>query len=523
MRGFTRVVCCAVLIGALVPTGAFAAPKSDARDLHRARLAAEKTGTVRTVAGISPAGAFADAFEPDDTFPGQPVPAPQPLKPLVQNRALQFTSTLGEDLDNYTFTTAPGTMYTFETTGTLDTVITLMNAANGEVLAWADDRSATDASSLLRWTATPGVTKVVCEISGQGWDGAYGMKISAATNTVRAAGLSRIWGINRAAGAVATAKNIYGSTYKKAAGTPVTDVIVVCGEDKSIVDSLSAASLAGWWEAPLLMTYSGGLPNETIAAITAIRKGNGGKVNIHVLGGTTVVPPAIYAKLSGLKGSLGKIERIEGVNRYALAEKVAYRLANLMKADPKVAVYPSEVFVANGENPAAFYDALAASGYCYSWNAPMLLTKGGSVPIETARALLSAGYIDAVVNPVNGPTYMPASVLGGIYAYDDQRLTKSADRYQASIDIAKWGLYTVSASQEQVIVVNKLADALAAGTYAGATGGVVLYSPFAGPTSATAKFLTDRKSTVNNAAVFGGELCISKDGYNKVGTLLNGK
>jgi len=127
------------------------------------------------------------------------------------------------------------------------------------------------------------------------------------------------------------------------------------------------------------------------------------------------------------------------------------------------------------------------------------------------------------LNPVNGAKYMPAGVVNGIGALDEDRLTTSSDRYDAAIDIAQWGLQTYTATQDQVVVVNKLADALAAGTYTGATHGVMLYAPITGPTSATAAFLTDRKSTIGYADIFGGELCISAAGYNKVGTLLNGK
>jgi len=407
MRGFIRVACCAVLIGALVPTGAFAAPNTDVRDLHRAAIAAKKSP------GISPVGAvlavYTDAYEPDDERPQLITDA---NLPLAQSRALQMWGPDQLDLDNYTLTATTGTMYTFETTGSHDTRITLYNAATRDVLARNDDKNTPQGPSFLQWTATAGVTEVVCEISDWGWaDGPYGMEISATPGGVRAAGLGRIYGANRMAGAVKTATAIYGTNYKKPNGMPVTDVIVVCGEDKAIVDSLSAASLAGWWQAPLLMTASAGLPVETANAIKAIRTGNGGKVNIHVLGGTSVVTPGVYSKLSSLRGTAGKIERISGVNRYALSEKVAVRLASLMYADPYVDSYPYEVYVANGENPASFFDALAASSYCYSWNAPMLLTKNTSVPAETKRALQSTAYQGAWVSiPSMAPsTCLPAS------------------------------------------------------------------------------------------------------------------
>jgi len=520
MRGFIRVACCAVLIGTLVPAGAFAAPSTDAREGHKARIAAEKTRAI-TPAGAVFAELAADAYELDDEWPGQVVGG----LPLEQDHTLLLTpeSVQDEDIDSYTLNTVPGTQYSFSTSGTLDTVITLYNPETYEILGWNDDQVDGNLAANLVWTATADVPQVVCEVSGWAKDGSYRMQINATPDSVRPAMLGRISGNNRIAGAVATAKAIYGTGYDKFDGSPVTDVIVVCGEDKSIVDSLSAASLAGWWQAPLLMTYSSKLPSETSKAISAIRAGNGGKVKIHVLGGTSVVPAGIYSQLSKLKGSGGSIERISANNRYALSEKVAMRLASLMKADPDVAAYPYEVFVANGENPAAFFDALAASGYCYSLNAPLLLTRNATVPAETKRALTSPAFVDAWVNPVNGSKYMPASVLKGIYATDADRLTTSSDRYLAALDIAQWGFYTYSATQDQVVVVNKMADALAAGTYIGATGGVMLYAPISGPSGATALFLSDRKSAISYADVFGGEVCISAAGYNKVGTLLNSK
>jgi hypothetical protein len=524
MRGFVRIAVCAVLIGAIVPTVALASPKGDARNQHVSVMVAEKLATAK-IAALSLAGAPVDAWEllppdmvRDDEWPGQMI-ADANLQ-LLQDRAITNTADT-PDIDTYLLTATPKTQYTFETSGTIDTIITVYDADSGDVLAWFDDKSSIDKSSIGSWTANTGLTQVVIEISTP-WDsnpvaqnGAYKMSITKAANTITAASVQRIAGATRYAVASNTAKAIYGPTWKKSNGTQVSDVIVVCGEDSAMADPLAAGSLAGWYEAPLLMTTKLSMPGDTSSAIAAIRNANGNKVNIHVIGGTASVTPAVYNKLSALKGT-GTIERIEAKNRYALAAKVAQRLDTLYFA--AYGEHPFEVYVANGQNPAAFYDALAASGYCYRWNAPLLLTTNTSVPSETMTEI-DGRFVTSTIWAVNSSTYMPNSVYNAIYAQD--RMSYSADRYQSALDIAQWGLFTYASSQDELVIVNKLPDALAAGTYAGAAGGVMLYIPATGPAGATATFLTNHKSTVSGAAVFGGTGSVTDAGYNSVYSKLN--
>jgi len=516
MRGVLRIAVCAVLIVAIAPTYALATPKGDARNQHVSVMFAEKIATAK-IAALAAEALPADVYEYDDEWPGQQI-ADANL-PLLQDRTISNTVDT-PDIDTYLLTATPKTRYTFETSGTIDTMITVYDADSGEVLAWFDDKSAADLSSIGSWTANTGLTQVVIEISTPDLDpatsnGSYKMSITKSPNTVNPASLQRIDGLNRYAVARNAATAIYGSTWKKSNGTQVSDVIVVCGEDSAMADPLAAGSLAGWYEAPLLMTAKLSLPADTLAAITAIRNANGNKVNIHVIGGIGSVYPAVYTKLSALKGT-GTIERIEAGNRYALAAKVAQRLDTLYFA--AYGEHPFEVYVANGQNPAAFYDALAASGYCYRWNAPLLLTKNTSAPAETL-AEIDGRFATSTIWAVNSSTYMPNSVYDDIFAQD--RMSYSADRYQSALDIAQWGLFTYASSQDQLVVVNKLPDALAAGTYAGAAGGVMLYIPATGPTGATATFLTNHKSTVSGAAVFGGTASVTAAGYNSVYSKLN--
>ncbi len=515
MSRVLRIACCAALIAALTPAGALAAPRAGAAvDAHRAAIAMKK-GASAKLASSSLAVVADDIYEPDEDNP-QVIDG---LLPLSQEHTI---SQLGDDWDTYSIHCTPGDMYTFETTGGLDTFITLYDS-DYHIIATFDDQSDTNLNARATWTASASLTDVVVEVSSYfGLEGAYTMLASATPRTIRTTGLERIWGPNRVAGAVAAAKSIYGTRWKKTTdGGQVTDIIVVCGEDKAIVDSLSAASLAGWYQAPLLMTYSAKLPNETVNAITAIRNANGGKVKIHVLGGTAVVTAPVYAALSARMGKGGSIERISGLNRYDLAAKVATRLDTLYFA--KYGVHCWEVYVANGQNPAAFYDALAASGFCYSWNAPLILTGNTTVPSPT-KTLISGRFVDAYVYAISSTKFIPTSVFNAldVGSAGAERIATAPDRFTAATQISQWGIDTNAASQSHITVANTLADALAAGTFVGANGGVLLWAPVTGPSGVTSTFLVNHRSSVDTASVFGGTAVFSAGGYNKVRTDLNG-
>lgn len=496
MRRLLRIACCAVLVGAIAPSSAFAA------------LGSAGPGAYSLASAL-------DSAEPE-VWPGKPIA----VFPYSEDRAIENSLT-EIDFDSYTLATTPGTQYTFETTGKVDTVIAIYDANGERVLAWFDNKSATDLSSLGKWTATAAQPQVIVEISSAYADdpttqnGPYRLSVSASPNTIAAATIKRIDGANRFAVARNAALSIFGTGWKKPGGGQVSDVIVVCGEDSAMADPLAAASLAGWYEAPLLLTNKLSLPSDTSAAITAIRKANKGAVNIRVIGGKGSVTPAVYAKLSALKGT-GKIERIEAANRYALAGKIAERLDTVYYA--KYRVHPDEVYVANGQNVAAFSDALAVSGFSYKWKFPLLLTQNTGVPAET-KALINGRFAKSLVWAVNGPKYLPENVFGAISAED--RMTASSDRYQAALDIAQWGLTGFTASQQQVVVVNKLPDALAAGTFAGANSGIMVYAPATGPSGATATFLSTRKSAVSRATAFGGTASVTPAGLTQIGALLN--
>ncbi len=134
-------------------------------------------------------------------------------------------------------------------------------------------------------------------------------------------------------------------------------------------DALSAASRAGAEGAPLLLTRSASLPNETAAELTRLRP-----ERIVIVGGSDKVSAAVADQLVGYATS-GQVVRIGGNDHYATSVAVSR-------------LYPAKVttaYLASGED---FPDALAGAALASHQGAPLLLTpKAGLTPSARAELL----------------------------------------------------------------------------------------------------------------------------------------
>lgn len=282
----------------------------------------------------------------------------------------------------------------------------------------------------------------------------------------------------------------------------VKHVIVACGEDRAAVDPLCAAGLAGAYKAPVLLVRStlvkGKLPTSTESAIAGIKAANGGKVSIHVIGGSVSVPSAVYNRLSALKGSGGTIERINGADRYALSAAMAQRAA-------KVNGGVDFVLIANGEKSASFYDTLAASPISYRQVAPTMLVKSGSVPSSVKNALATTFASDDRLL-ISAPAYLNSTIKSQTKALFN--IAYGTDRYEAAWDIAEFAYYNEYLGRSKVAVANKLPDALTGGVACGQMGGALLYTPASTLDEITALFLYWNKGGFSKAYALGGTVSV---------------
>lgn len=120
--------------------------------------------------------------------------------------------------------------------------------------------------------------------------------------------------------------------------------------------------------APVLLVALDGIPTATRTALDTLRP-----TSIVALGGERAVPEAI---LRGLRSQGYAVQRVAGDDRYGTAAKIAL----LSGSDVPL------VYVASGADP-SYPDALAGASAAARDDAPVLLTKPGSVPDSVSAAL----------------------------------------------------------------------------------------------------------------------------------------
>jgi len=279
-----------------------------------------------------------------------------------------------------------------------------------------------------------------------------------------------------------------------------TDVVVVCGEDHALADSMGAAGLASAYGAPMLLSQTSSVNSGLISELKALRNANGGKIDIHVVGGTSAISAGVYSAIAATKGT-GTIDRINGANRFDSAAKMALRTKTVVEGDGGTIV---GVLVVNIQDSASFNDALAASTISAHSHLPVIGVQAAGVPSEAASALLQfAGKPRYAVNSA----YLTAGVRTATGC--SATMANSRNREAAAVAIAHFGDDRGLISFTNVGIANNLPDAIPAGAFLGQIDGVLLYTNFAPFSTTSAAFCESVKSVVSHGWVFGGTKSIS--------------
>lgn len=208
--------------------------------------------------------------------------------------------------------------------------------------------------------------------------------IATSITTVSAEKISEIVGANRYDTAAKIAGNI---------GNYTTAILV--NSDKSLADGLSASSLAGKENAPILLAKQDTIPKETLNRLENVNK-------IYIIGGEKAISKKAEEQLIGKE-----IIRIEGKDRIETSEKVAKLVGNY-----------DEAFIVNGNKGEA--DAMSVAAVAARDKAPIILTNGKT----------SAQYKNPDVNyyAVGGEAVMSNSLIS---KFNAKRLS-GKDRYSTN-------------------------------------------------------------------------------------------
>ncbi|MDE0676567.1 MAG: cell wall-binding repeat-containing protein [Acidimicrobiaceae bacterium] len=156
----------------------------------------------------------------------------------------------------------------------------------------------------------------------------------------------------------------------------VSTAFVASGE--SLVDAVSVSGLAGFMDAPVLLTRSGSLHGSVADYLEDYGIGN-----IYVLGGESAVSGGVFDALEGLAHG-PSVDRISGPTRYDTSAAIASNLSG----ESWCGTNENSAIVVNGSDDSLF-NAVAIGPVANRLELPVLLTAGD----ELVDAVLS--YVDA--------------------------------------------------------------------------------------------------------------------------------
>ena len=197
------------------------------------------------------------------------------------------------------------------------------------------------------------------------------------------------------------------------------DNVVLVGKD-SIPDALCSASIAGYLDAPILLSDKDELDEKLLSELGRLHA-----KNIYVLSGDKLISRKVKDQLKA-KGY--NLYDYSGQDRYETSSKIA----RFMNAD-------KQFILASGQD---FYDTPSISPYSYEKKIPILLTKKNSMPGHTYDLVKK----DSSILAIGGDQ----TIASDVYSQLSKKKVKvdkiaGKDRFDTSVKIVK-GLYPESTS-----------------------------------------------------------------------------
>lgn len=291
-------------------------------------------------------------------------------------------------------------------------------------------------------------------------------------------------------GKALTATRIYGQTryetsyelFKK--GWQAADTaILVTGQDYP--DALSAAPLAGKFDAPILLVKNTSLSNQPELKNILIEKGVS---KVYIVGGTGIIPASIEGELS----SVGiKSVRLGGSNRFATSVLVANELGSKT----------GEVAVAYGMG---FADGLSISAVAANKGMPILLTETNKLSTEVNNYIRNNGVNKTYV--VGGSGVVSDNVANQLP--NVERLGGS-NRFDTNANV--FNRFSSELNNSNIYIASGLTfpDALSSSALAARSKAFVLLSNTNSAEAVIREILINNRERINEVCVLGSNKLIS--------------
>jgi putative cell wall-binding protein len=287
-------------------------------------------------------------------------------------------------------------------------------------------------------------------------------------------------------------------------GWTTSDTVIIA-YSHDFPDALAASSLAGIYDAPVILTEKGVLTSQARDTIVSLKA-----TKAYIIGGDAAVSKEVEDNLRTVEG-ITEVERVAGDNRLKTA------LAIYREGSESTLGWSDTAIVANGFN---FADALSVSPFANATQSPIFL----STP--TSRA--NAGLDEATLTALTEGGFKKVIITGGTAAVPtlvEEQLASSGvtierwagdTRYETSVDIVKNSL----ANSAGALTLNNLVcatgdnypDALAGGAFAGHTGTILLlvHSTETGGLSGL-DLIAEHKDEIGRGYVLGGAAAIPQE------------
>lgn len=260
-------------------------------------------------------------------------------------------------------------------------------------------------------------------------------------------------------------------------------------------DALSASSLAGLLDAPVILTENSGLSTDASDELKRLAP-----TKVYVIGGESAISASTYKQIQNITGKKCTVERIAGQTRYETCMKIASHPAFKQA---------KTVIIVTGTN---YADALSISPYAYKKGYPILLcdpVKG--LTNEEFDFVHEMCYDYAIL--VGGTSAVPQHVETQLkwLALNDQIRLSGATRFETSAEILDFETRTTSLKTDGVFLATgkNFPDALAAGPVAAKKGTVLLLVDPGMQT--TCKTLSEYKDSISNAYIVGGTAVVPQN------------
>ncbi len=276
---------------------------------------------------------------------------------------------------------------------------------------------------------------------------------------------------------------------------PSDTVVIASGLNDKFADALAGSSVAGLYQAPILMTTQTTLPAATIEEIQRRQP-----TQAIIMGGDDTVNPVIETQLMTL--GIQTVKRIDGANRYAVSVNAAKELKRVLGPDQM----RDGALVASGM---VFPDALSASPIASDSQIPILLVSSKGLPTEVATYLQSESKITQVTT-VGGS--VPKAAIDKLQSLGRQ-ITKidGADRYAVNFNVTK--VFGVDLNYLVFAVGTKFPDALSGGPFASSLSSnlsPLFLTPTAQLPANLQTYLNDNKADIQVIYILGGTDSVSE-------------